>query len=108
MDSIIDNPQYIIFSDDIEWAKEYINFEKEFPEHRFYYESKGNSVEEKIFLMTKCKHFIISNSTFSWWPQFLSTSTKKTVIAPTNWFTNGDKCGLYQEEWVLIEGLKNG
>lgn len=101
------NPVFIIFSDDLEWVKSYIAFEQKFPDCKFYYESGHDSVEEKIRLMTRCKHFIISNSTFSWWAQYLSHSENKIVIAPDSWYTDGSKNGLYMENWTLLPVKKN-
>ena len=107
LNSIINSPVYIVFSDDLEWVKSNINFEKYFPNTRFYYESGKDTVEEKIRLMSSCKHFIISNSTFSWWAQFLSKNNKKRVVAPENWYADGRKCGLYLNDWILVKGLIN-
>jgi len=99
----VDNPYFIIFSDDLEWVCSYIKLEEKFPECRFYYESGKDTVEEKIRMMAMCKHFIISNSSFSWWAQYLSKNKSKVVIAPSAWFTNGDKNGLYMDSWTLID-----
>ena len=80
---IIKNPVFIFFSDDIEWVKE--NLKIDFPA---YYESGKDPVWEKLRLMYSCKHFIISNSTFSWWAQYLSRNEKKIVISPDRWFND--------------------
>lgn len=55
-------PTYILFSDDIEWAKKNIN--TIFP---IFSEDGNDPVWEKLRMMNSCKHFILSNSTFSWW-----------------------------------------
>lgn len=71
--------EFYIFSNDILWVKENINF----PMKVNYVEGENPSHEE-LALMTSCNHFIISNSTFSWWGQFLSNNENKIVIAPKN------------------------
>lgn len=79
----IENPVLFFFSDDIEWVKDHIK--TDIPA---YYESGKDPVWEKLRLMYSCKHFIISNSTFSWWAQFLSRNDNKIVISPDHWFND--------------------
>lgn len=96
--SEITDATIIVFSDDIVWVKDNVPFEG-----RVYYESGNDPVWEKIRLMSACKHFVISNSTFSWWVQHLSSNPNKIVYAPSKWFPNGRKCDIYEENWRYID-----
>ena len=89
---------YFICSDDIEWAKERFK-----GKDNIFFESGKDDVFEKIRLMSKCKHFILSNSSFSWWAQYLAESKNKIVVAPSQWYVNGEKTAIYQDNWTLLE-----
>lgn len=94
----INNPVFVFFSDDIEWVKENI-----YVEGKVYYETGNDPVWEKLRLMSACKHFIISNSTFSWWAQYLSTNKNKIVIAPSRWNNEIRNKDIYQDNWTIID-----
>lgn len=96
------HPKFIVFTDDIDWVKDNLKFENNYPQYDFIYERGCDTVEEKIRMMSMCSHFIISNSTFSWWAQFLSKNDDKIVIAPDRWFVNGRRIGLYMDGWTLV------
>lgn len=97
MNALVKNPQYIVFSDDIEWCKNNMKF----PPNTVY-ETKNNPIWEKIRLMYSCKHFIISNSTFSWWAQYLGKYKEKKVIAPKKWNNFEYMDLIYDESWILL------
>lgn len=64
---------------------------------------RGNHYMTDFYLMTQCTHFIIANSSFSWWGAWLSTMPGKTVVAPKNWF--GPAAGISAED-IYCEGWK--
>lgn len=87
-----------VFSDDIEWARANIFFESE-----VVFVEQGHPAHEDLRLMSACRHFVLSNSSFSWWAQYLSDGTDKLVCAPPHWFANGKKTDIYQSNWQLID-----
>ena len=79
------NPKIYIFSDDINWCKEEY---KDWQDVEFIDETLSQNQHTDLELMRNCKHFVIANSTFSWWASWLSENEKKIVIAPSQWFYN--------------------
>ena len=53
--------------------------------------------------MGECKHFIIGNTTFGWWAQYLSDYNKKIVVAPSKWMKIDMPIDIYQKDWHLVE-----
>lgn len=113
--------RFMYFSDDTDWVKKMMDIR-----------SKdvvvcGFKDYEDFALMQNCHHFIITNSTFSWWAAWLSKSFKrylaipnnvmlkdvkvseKIVIAPSEWF--GDKGPkewdtIYSDNWKVLNSKK--
>lgn len=77
----VENPLFIVFSNDIEWVKANLRING-----KVYYESGKDPVWETFRLMYSCKHFIISNSTFHWWAQYISSNPEKIVVSPNLWY----------------------
>lgn len=74
---------FYIFTDDINWCRQ--NFIGE--EYIFI---QGNTPFEDMFLMSRCRHNIIANSTFSWWGAWLNNNSGKEIIVPAKWFKDRD------------------
>lgn len=91
------NATIFFFSDDIEWVKKNIEINGS-----AYYESGKDTLWEKILLMSSCKHFVISNSTFSWWAQYLSQNNDKIVVAPTRWRADDNRYEIRQKSWIIL------
>ena len=93
-------PQFYIFSDDIPWVKAnlHINHPTTYVDHN------ANDPCEDLRLMSACKHFIIANSSFSWWGAWLAEYSQKIVIAPKRWFLTPDKNDRDQvpETWIRM------
>jgi hypothetical protein len=93
----IKKAKYFIFSDDIEWVKKNMKFDFDVT-----YESGKDPIWEKLYLMKSCKHFILSNSTFSWWAQYLSDNKDKIVICPKIWNKGKIKSNLIENKFIKI------
>ena len=78
------NCKFFVFSDDVEEVKRIMHFPFDVT-----YERGDDPVWEKLRLMYNCKHFILSNSTFSLWAEYLSRNPNKIVYAPIPWTWGG-------------------
>ena len=95
------SPHFYVFSDDIKWAKENVKISHptEYVENNI-----NDNASEDMRLMSRCKHNIIANSTYSWWGAWLNNNPGKTVIAPTKWFNDEgiNVSDLIPEGWIKI------
>jgi hypothetical protein len=102
----IKEPKFFVVSDDLDWTKANINFKN----HHVVYISELRENDkikdyQEMSLMSKCKHNIIANSSFSWWPAWLNSNPDKIVIAPDIWSNNrSSKINeLVPKNWVKIK-----
>lgn len=80
--------QILIFSDDPNWVKQNLTFD-----FRTTYVdwNKGKDSWQDMFLLSKCRFFVIANSSFSWWGAWLAVNNDKVVVAPKRWFLDENK-----------------
>jgi hypothetical protein len=97
-----DNLEVYVFSDDLEWCKANIKFDRPtiYVDNSF----AGNKYGQHLHLMKLCRHFIISNSSFGWWGAWLNPDPNKIVIAPKQWYKNPqmDTSHLIPNNWIRI------
>ena len=95
----VENPVFFIFSNNISKAKEILGNQ---PNIR-YVEFNGRFDGLKdLYLMSECRHNIISNSTFSWWGAVLGRSDEKIVIMPEKWKHSDQNLNLKMDGWIEI------
>jgi hypothetical protein len=98
----VENPTFFVFADNFEWIRTRWQFP--YPVH-FVDHNRGDHSYEDLALMRLCRHFIIGNSTFSWWGAWLARSPGKIVVAPDNrgkivW---GSEADLLPVEWDVLK-----
>ncbi len=93
MNDRIKSPRYFIFSDNPNAALERLGLTNE--QVTLVDHNKGDhNAYAELWLMTQCQHFIIANSTFSWWGAWLSGNSQKNVIYPSG-ETNQDELARF-------------
>ncbi len=98
VDSIGDYDYIFVFSDDIKWCKDNLNFK-----NIIFIE--GLTDIEDLYLMSLCKNNIIANSSFSWWGAWLNNNIDKKIVAPSKWFgdtANLNTSEIIPESWIKI------
>ena len=78
------NPFFFIFSDFSKKEIERFPFMKDLNKKNYFIvkHNSNSKVHLDLWLMTKCNHFIIANSTLSWWAAYLAPNKKKKIIGP--------------------------
>jgi hypothetical protein len=91
---------FFVFSDGMDWVKESITF----PKSTVFVENNGEKdAVEELELMRSCKHFIIANSSFSWWAQYLGASDASVVISPMVFESKNHKAHIILDNWYLLD-----
>lgn len=97
----VKNPHYFIFSDDIEWCSQNLNDSNmTIVDHSY----KGDRFTYYLQLMSRCKNFIIPNSSFAWWAAWLNDNPEKLVVSPKAWFNRPDMnmSDITPKNWIRI------
>jgi hypothetical protein len=94
-------PVFVVFSDDPEWTRAHLRM----PEPVIWSFEHGRfSALDDMQLMGACKHFIIANSSFSFWPAWLSSHPGKQVVRASQWFQKPDwhTPELREPDWTML------
>jgi hypothetical protein len=80
--SKVPKARFFIFSDDPDWCR------ANFTHQNAVVLEPGEIPAHDLWLMSRCSHHIIANSSFSWWGAWLNEKPGKIVVAPRFWYTN--------------------
>lgn len=100
MNSLVADAHFFIFSDNID---EVYHMKLEKVASNIHYVTMKNTDYEELQLMYQCKNFIISNSSFSWWAQYLANTKEKIVISPDRWNNRDEDSPLISQNWIKIK-----
>ncbi|QIP13516.1 alpha-1,2-fucosyltransferase [Spirosoma aureum] len=79
----VKNPRFYVFSDDQAWVQENLPL----PDNTVFVRNSGPDGDvADLVLMSRCRHHIIANSSFSWWGAWLNPNPDKLVITPKRWY----------------------
>ena len=96
-------PTLFVFSDDIDWCRQHIKSD-DAPLNFVSEQDVGRDAATHFQLMTRCRYFILSVSTFGWWAAWLADHPTKIVLHPphpysANWAADG---------WIDLSTINNG
>ncbi len=92
-------PRFFVFSDDPAWAAANLKLPSDtvFIDH-----NDGSNGHEDLRLMSRCRHHLIANSSFSWWGAWLNPRPDKIVVAPRRWTTAFECPDVCPPAWVRL------
>ena len=97
----VPRPRYFVFSDDPTWASEHLKLPGDtvIVEH-----NDGATSYEDLRLMSRCRHHVIANSSFSWWGAWLNPRADKIVVAPSRWLAETTRAcpDICPTSWVRL------
>ncbi|MBK9285411.1 MAG: alpha-1,2-fucosyltransferase [Sphingobacteriaceae bacterium] len=97
------NCKFFIFSEDLDWCKKNLDFITNAVFVETEKSKKGMAAD--LHLMSICKSYITSNSTFSWWGAYLGKHQDKKIIAPIEWVNSTFELSprnIFPESWIKI------
>lgn len=98
--SRVDNPLYVVFSDDSDWTKANLSIKQDC---LFVNCNSGKDAYLDMLLMSECNHNCIANSSLSWWGAWLNRNPEKVVVAPKYWFANKPSREIVPNSWMLLD-----
>lgn len=99
---------FYLFCNDKDWAREQFAGRKDVTLVDLPGSGDASMEEEmdldyaEFALMSRCKHHILANSSFSWWASYLGPNPDNYVLAPDRWLNDVDCSDFYREDMHKI------
>ena len=102
----VENPVFYLFSDDMDWSLKNINTDNKFRmiPCKSFDENCGYICG--LYLMSKSKHNIITNSTYAWWAAWLNNNLNHIVVSPKNWINSSGIAKSTFNDLILNNWIK--
>jgi len=92
-------PVFYAFSDYPEWMLE--NVKLSVPINFVTHNRDPDACFEDMLIMSRCRHHVISHSTFGWWAAWLGHHSEQVVFAPED-VCGHPKAPFYPEDWRTL------
>ena len=101
LNQLKENLQFTIFTDDEKFVK-HVFFK--YKNVAIFHSNPLHNSNVDLLEMSKYDHFIISNSSFSWWASFLGEKDWSIIIAPKYWFKDKEtkNIPIFRDKWILL------
>lgn len=92
-----------VFSDDLKWCRQHLR--PACPTH-YVGHTTGATAHEDLWMMSRCRHHVIPNSSFSWWSAYLKEDPSGQTFAPATWYTDPTYLGhnVAPARWRKVPG----
>jgi Glycosyl transferase family 11 len=104
--SSVEAARVFVFSDDTDWCQKNLPLQER--EAIFVSHNGGADAWQDLVLMSRCRHHVIANSSFSWWGAWLADQrwlgSPRLVVAPSRWFAGSVTQNLadrFPKHWTV-------
>lgn len=97
--------RFFLFTNDREWGRRQFGQDRDKEDADITWvdlQGAGDNDYMEFLLMSRCKHHILANSSFSWWASYLNKNPGKTVLAPQRWLNGADNSDFYRADMQKI------
>lgn len=89
---------FVVSSNNLEFARNAI---PESMKNVIFIENEPHYID--FYLLSLCKHTIITNSSFGWWAAWLNQNPNKIIVRPPVWINGLPTQDVCPEEWICID-----